>query len=117
MFKSIGLTALLLLSGCASTGLVNPLPPVDSPETSSSVILENRFTDVSHFRNLTFTLDDRPIYNFGSTPSFSFHLNQGVYLFGYTYGSEDCKTEVEIRPKANYVFALGPDCLIEMESS
>jgi hypothetical protein len=117
MIKTICLSTLLLLSACAGTGLINPLPPVDSPATSSNVVLNNLFTNVSHFRNLTFTLNDKPVYNFGNTANFSFHLNQGEYLFGYTYGSKNCQTEVQIRPKANYVFNLGPDCLIELESS
>jgi len=115
MNKAICLITVLFISGCSSTGLINPLPPVDSPKTSSKVILNNLFTNVSHFKNLTFTLNNRAIYNFGSTPDFSFHLNQGKYLFGYTYGSENCKTEVEIRPMKDYVFNLGPNCLIEME--
>jgi hypothetical protein len=117
MIRTIIFTTLLFLSACASTGLINPLPPVDSPETSSRVILNNLFVRVSHFKNLTFTLNNKPVYNFGSTASFSFYLNQGDYLFGYTYGSKVCETEVQIRPKANYVFNLGPDCLIELESS
>lgn len=117
MIRTICLTTVLFLSACAGTGLVNPLPPVDSPETSSKVVLNNLFTNVSHFKNLTFTLNKKPVYNFGSTASFSFHLNQGEYMFGYTYGSKNCETGVQIRPKANYVFNLGPDCLIELESS
>jgi uncharacterized lipoprotein YajG len=110
------IVSIFLLAGCASTGLVNPLPPVDSPETSSTIQLNNVFTSVSRVKNLTFTLDDVKIYNFGSTGSFSFHLNEGSYMFGYTYGSKKCETEVFIRPRANYVFNIGPECLIELES-
>ena len=66
-------TPLLFLTACSSTGLVNPLPPVDSPETSSSIILNNVFSHKSSFRNLVFTLNNKPVYNFGNTGNFSFY--------------------------------------------
>jgi hypothetical protein len=44
------------------------------------------------------------------------YLDTGDYMFGYSHGSEDCETNVYIKPRANYVFELGPECHIELIS-
>ena len=117
MIKAL-LTCILivLLAACSNPRRVEQLPPIKSPNTSSQVFLKHTFPAGPDIHRLTFKLDNVPIYRFGDTRQFSFYLDTGDYLFGYTHGSQDCETNVYIRPKTNYVFELGPECHIEMIS-
>jgi hypothetical protein len=117
MTKAIMTCVLILfIAACAQPRRVEQLPPIKSPDTSSQVFLKNVFTDKLDARQLTFKLDNVSIYRFGDTRQFSFYLDTGDYMFGYSRGSEDCETNVYIAPRANYVFELGPDCHIELIS-
>jgi hypothetical protein len=107
---------LLLLAACSQPQRENPLPPIKSPDTSSQIFLKNVFPAGPDVYQLTFTLDNVPIYRFGETRQFSFYLDTGDYMLGFTLGSKNCETNVYIKPNANYVFEFGPDCRIEMMS-
>lgn len=108
--------SILLLAACSQPKRVDPLPPIKSPDTSSQVFLKHTFPAGPDIHQLTFKLDNVPIYRFGNTRQFSFYLDTGNYMFGYSHGSADCETNVYIGPKANYVFELGPECHIELIS-
>jgi len=116
MYKLLIFCLALLLAGCTNPKRIDQLPPVKSPETSSQVFLKNMFTEKLDIRRLTFKLDGTPIYRFGDTRQFSFYLDTGTYLFSYDHGSENCETNVYIKPRGNYIFQLGPGCNIEMMS-
>lgn len=108
--------SILLLAACSIPRQKDPLPPIKSPDTASQVLLKNVFTGKSDIYNLTFTLDNVPIFRFGDTRQYSFYLDTGNYVFGYTHGSKNCETNVYIRPNGNYVFELGPECHIDLIS-
>lgn len=108
--------SIVLLAACSMPQRENPLPPIKSPDTSSQIFLKNVFPAGPDIYKLTFTLDNVPIYRFGDTRQFSFFLDTGNYMLGYTHGSKNCETNIFIRPNANYVFELGPGCRIEMMS-
>ena len=108
--------SILLLAACSQPKRVEQLPPIKSPDTSSQVFLKHTFPAGPDIHRLTFKLDNVPIYRFGNTRQFAFYLDTGDYMFGYSYGSEDCETNVYIGPRANYVFELGPECHIELIS-
>jgi hypothetical protein len=108
--------AIVLLAGCSTPRRIDALPPLKSPDTSSKIFLKNVFEGEPDIDRLTFKLDDVPIYRFGDTRQFSFYLDTGDYMFGYSHGSKDCETNVSIEPRKNYVFELGPDCKIELVS-
>jgi len=105
-----------LLVACSNPMRKNDLPPIKSPDTSSQIFLKHSFPAGPSTQRLTFKLDTVPIYRFGDTRQFSFYLDTGDYMFGYSHGSEDCETNVYIAPRANYVFELGPECHIELIS-
>jgi hypothetical protein len=107
---------ILLLAACAQPRRVEQLPPIKSPDTSSKIFLKNIFPAGPDIHRLTFKLDNVSIYRFGDTRQFSFYLDTGDYMLGYSHGSEDCETNVYIAPRANYVFELGPECHIELIS-
>ena len=112
----VSCATIILMVGCANPKRIDPLPPIKSPDTSSQVFLKSMFTDKMDMRQLTFKLDDVPIYRFGETRQFSFYLDTGTYMFSYNHGSEDCATNVDIKPRKNYLFELGPECRIELIS-
>lgn len=106
-----------LLAACSIPQRENPLPPIKSPDTASQVLLKSVFPGKKEeIYELTFTLDNVPIYRFGDTRQFGFYLDAGNYMFGYTHGSENCETNVDLAPGSNYVFELGPKCAIDMIS-
>ena len=117
MTKVITTCALiLLLAACSQPQRIDQLPPIKSPDTSSEIFLKHIFPAGPDIYQLTFKLDNAPIYRFGNTRQFSFYLDTGDYMFGYSHGSEDCETNVYIAPRGNYVFELGPECHIELIS-
>ncbi len=108
--------SILLLAACSIPQRENQLPPIKSPDTASQILLKNVFTGKSDSYQLTFTLDNVPIFRFGDTRQYSFYLDTGNYMFGYTHGSKNCETNVYIQPNGNYVFELGPECHIDLIS-
>ena len=108
--------SILLLAACSQPQMKNPLPPIKSPDTSSQLFIKHVFPAGRDIHQLTFTLDDVPIYRFGETRQYSFYLDAGDYMLGFTHGSKNCDTNVHIGPNAKYVFELGPECRIEMMS-
>ena len=111
------LIALLLLNACASSGMINPTPPVSSPETAANITIHRAIPHDFFSDNLVFTINDVDIFGFDKGSDFKFVLNEGNYMFGYKHGifTNKCSVEVEIQTGINYVFNLEPDCVIEME--
>lgn len=112
----VSCVTILLMVGCSNPKRIEQLPPIKNPDTSAQVFLKSMFTDKTDLRSLTFKLDSVPIYRFGDTRQFSFYVDSGTYLFGYDHGSENCETNVYIKPRGNYLFNLGPGCKIELIS-
>jgi hypothetical protein len=97
----------VLLNACAgSSGLLNPTPPVFSPETSANIMInravsQNTFSDI-----LIFTINGVDTFGFDESNNFKFVLSEGNYIFGYQNGpfAEPCSVDVEIQAGINYVF-------------
>lgn len=111
------LTALMLLSACASKGMLNPTPPVTSSETSANITIHRAIPQDTFSDNLVFTINEVDIFRFDKGNDFKFVLGEGNYIFGYKHGnfSNPCSVDVEIQAEMDYVFNLEPDCVIEME--
>jgi hypothetical protein len=105
----------ILLSGCAGSGVINQPPRISSPDNTANVTIHRAVSDGYIFSNLTFTIDGNPTYRFGATNDYTFSLDAGDYIFGYTQGLKKCSTNVYIQAGGFYVFNLAPDCLIELE--
>ncbi len=112
----VSCATILLLVGCSLPDRIKPPPPIKSHDTASQIFLKSMFTDKMKNRELTFKLDGESIYRFGDTRQFSFYLDAGSYIFSYGHGSKDCATNVDIKPRKNYLFELGPECRIELIS-
>jgi len=109
--------SICLLAACSNPKRENPLPPIKSPETAAQILLKSVFPGKKEeVYELTFTLNNEPIYRFGETRQFGFYLDSGSYMFGYTHDSEHCETNVYLAPNSSYVFELGPKCAIDMIS-
>ncbi|MCK5479349.1 MAG: hypothetical protein KAI44_10550 [Methylococcales bacterium] len=108
----------LLLNACASSsGMLNPTPPVNSPETSANITIHRAISQDALPDNLIFTINGVDTFGFDKDNDFKFVLNEGNYIFGYKHGvfEKHCSVDVEIHAGINYVFSLEPDCVIELE--
>ncbi|MCK5190697.1 MAG: hypothetical protein KAR12_11650 [Methylococcales bacterium] len=107
-----------LLNACAgSHGMLNPAPPVYSPETSANITIHRAISHDDFSDILIFTINGIDTFGFNKEKEFKFVLSEGNYIFGYQNGSfaEPCSVDVEIQAGINYVFSLEPNCVIEME--
>ena len=113
----IQLFSVMLLTACVGSGLMNPPPPVDSPETSANITIHNAIPKHLLLDELIFSIDNVETYSFGKEDDFIFFLTQGDYIFGYKQGitGNKCEVDVEIHGGVSYVFYLKPDCDIEMQ--
>jgi hypothetical protein len=114
--RIIGYLALTLIAGCATNGTIINQPPMpDSPKDSANVRIHRDVAVKEVLNDVTFTINQEPIYQFGDTSDFTFITEPGEYLFGYRQGGQDCSTDVQIDAGGFYVFDLKPGCLIDME--
>jgi hypothetical protein len=114
--RIISYLALTLIAGCASNGVIINQPPMPNTRQDSVNVRIHRDVDVKEILNdVTFTMNNEPIYQFGDTSDFSFVTVPGEYLFGYRNGGQDCSIDVQIDAGGSYVFSLKPKCLIVME--
>jgi hypothetical protein len=114
--RIIGYFVLTLISGCATHGSIIKQPPMpDSPQGSANVRIHRDVADAAVLDDVTFTINEEPVYQFGDTSDFTFVTEPGEYLFGYRHGGKHCSTEVQIDAGGFYVFSLKPGCIIEME--
>ncbi len=108
----------VLLYACAgNSGLLNPTPPVFSPETSANILIHRSVSQDAFSDILIFTINGVDTFGFDKSNNFEFVLSEGNYIFGYQNGpfAESCSVDVEIQAGINYVFSLEPNCVIEME--
>jgi len=108
----------VLLNACAgNSGLLNPTPPVFSPETSANIMINRAVSQDAFSDILIFTINGVDTFGFDESNNFEFVLSEGNYIFGYQNGpfAEPCIVDVEIQAGINYVFSLEPDCVIELE--
>ena len=118
--KRLIITLLLpaLLNACAgNSGLLNPTPPVFSPETSANIMIHRAVSKDAFSDILVFTINGVDTFGFDESNNFEFVLSEGNYIFGYQNGpyAEPCSVDVEIQAGMNYVFSLEPNCVIELE--
>jgi hypothetical protein len=106
---------LALISGCAASGLINQPPLPSTAGASANVRIHRVGTGDSVLDDVTFTINDEPIYRFGDTTDFAFVMDPGEYLFGYRQAGKRCSTDVQIDAGGDYVFDLKPNCVIELE--
>jgi hypothetical protein len=114
--RIIGYLALTLITGCATNGtFINQPPMPNSPQDSANIRIHRDVAVKEILNDVTFTINEEPIYQFGDTSDFTFVTVPGEYLFGYRQGGKDCSTDVQINAGGYYVFDLKPGCIIEME--
>jgi hypothetical protein len=116
IIRIAGYLALMLITACTASGVIINQPPMpNSPQDSANVRIHRGVTDGVVLDDVTFTINEEPVYQFGDTNDFTFVMEPGEYLFGYRRGGKDCSTDVQIEAGGYYVFALKPGCIIEME--
>lgn len=112
MTKSIvKLMPLAFLTACTSTGDIHEPPPASSPESAVTVSIHKAMSG----DDVTFTINDVKIYEFGQTSDYEFTTDAGGYMFGYRKGYKKCYSEVTLDAGISYVFNLQPDCTIVMQ--
>ena len=111
-----GYLALMLIAGCSTNGTIINQPPMpDSPQDSANVRIHRGVADGVVLEDVTFTINEEPVYQFGDTSDFTFITEPGGYLFGYRQGGKHCSTDVQLDAGGFYVFSLKPGCIIEMQ--
>lgn len=114
--RIIGYLALTLIAGCATNGtIINPPPEPTLPQDSAKIRIHRDVSEGEVFDDVTFTINEEPIYQFGDTSDFTFITDPGDYLFGYRQGGKHCSADVQIDAGGSYVFDLKPGCIIDME--
>ena len=114
--RIIGYFTLALIAGCTTSGIIVNQPPMpNSPQDSANIRIHRNVAEGEVLDDVTFTINEEPVYQFGDTNDFSFITDPGEYLFGYRQGGKDCSTDVQIDAGGFYVFSLKPGCIIEME--
>jgi hypothetical protein len=114
--RIIGYFALALITGCATNGnIINQPPMPNSPQDSANIRIHRDVADAAVLDDLTFTINEEPVYQFGDTSDFTFIMEPGDYLFGYRHSGKHCSTDVQIDAGGFYVFSLKPGCVIELE--
>ena len=108
----------VLLNACASNnGMLNPAPPVNSPETSANITIHRAISHDAFSDSLIFTINGIDTFGFDKEKDFKFVLSEGNYIFGYKHGvfAKHCSVNVEIQAGIDYIFSLEPNCIIELE--
>jgi hypothetical protein len=114
--RIIGYVALALIAGCSTGGnIINQPPMPNSPQDSANIRIHRDVADKEVLDDVTFTINEEAVYQFGDTSDFTFVTDPGDYLFGYRQGGKHCSTDVQIDAGGFYVFSLKPGCIIEME--
>jgi hypothetical protein len=107
---------LAFVTACSSNGLIiNPPPIPNSPQDSANIRIHRDVDEGEVLDDVTFTINEEPVYQFGDTSDFTFVTDPGEYLFGYRQGGTHCSTDVQIDAGGFYVFSLKRGCIIEME--
>lgn len=106
-----------LLAGCSiGSGPIGQPPDAGDAKTSSNVAVYRDTSTVNGLFGMVFTINDEDIYQLRPNERYDFQLAAGTYEFGYRLGPSTCTQFVQIDPRGNYVFKLGSDCNIELES-
>lgn len=99
--------------------MMHETPLVISRESSSNITIHRVIPQDLLFDSLIFTIDGVDMYGFGKSNTFKFVLGEGNYIFGYKSGlwwfEKKCVVDVQIYALENYVFNLGPECVIELQ--
>ena len=116
IYRIVACFVLAFVTACANNGLIiNPPPIPISPQDSATIRIHRDVADGEVLDDVTFTINEVSIYQFGDTSDFTFVTDPGEYLFGYRQGGKDCTTDVQINAGGSYVFSLKRGCIIDME--
>ena len=99
----------LVAVGCAS-GPVEPLPPLKSPATAATVVVERRATLIGLPATMYFSIDDKRIYAVQAGQAFIFDIDAGEYIFGYRLAFNQCRQRVILEAGRSYDVELAPVC-------
>jgi len=116
IYRIVACFVLAFVTACSTNGLIINSPPIpNSPQDSANIRIHRDVADGEVLDDVTFTINEEPIYQFGDTSDFTFVTDPGEYLFGYRQGGKVCSTDVQIDAGGFYVFSLKRGCIIEME--
>jgi len=116
IYRIVAYFVLAFITACSTNGLIiNPPPIPNSPQDSAKIRIHRDVAEGEVLEDVTFTINEEPVYQFGDTSDFTFVTDPGDYLFGYRQGGKDCSTDVQIDAGKSYVFSLKQGCIIEMD--
>jgi hypothetical protein len=111
-----GLTALALIGCAAAVGPMAPPPVPDNPATAANVTVYRAAAGADDALRMVFTINGAATYQLRPGDRYNFALGAGSYELGYRMGMSNCSDPVQIDAGGNYVFKLGSDCAIVLES-
>jgi hypothetical protein len=106
----------LIVAGCSgiSQRAGQHGPPKMSPNASDVTVYRARAPSDSFFYMFVL-VDGVQVTRLDEGERFSFSLEPGTYVLGYSLEATDCGKKMEIEARRSYVFRLAPSCAISLE--
>lgn len=109
--KAVRLLPLLIVAGCASTGLINP-PPVPVTRDPVNITVHRVESVVGAPLAMVFVIDGTDIVGLSNGQSYSFQLDPGQYVFGWRFGMNSCDQDVWLHPGRTIEMTFSNECNI-----
>jgi hypothetical protein len=107
----------VVLAGCSmASGPISPPPVPADPADAADVTVYRDTGPEDDASRLVITIDGDGIYQLQPGERYSFALGAGTYELGYRMALSNCSDPVQIDAGGNYVFKLGSECAIVLES-
>lgn len=113
---SWGLAAMALVGCSTASGPIASPPVPGDPADAANVIVYRDTAPVDEASRMVFTINGKGTYQLRSNERYNFVLGAGTYEFGYGTAMSNCCEPVQIDAGGNYVFKLGSECAIVLES-
>ncbi|MCG6941494.1 MAG: hypothetical protein LJE69_09615 [Thiohalocapsa sp.] len=105
------------LAGCSVASGPLSAPPVPANPGSAADVSVYRATAVDDDEErMVVTVNGEGVYQLRPGERYDFVLDPGDYTLGYRMATDDCSVPIRIAAEANYVFKLGSECAIVLES-
>lgn len=110
-------TLAAVLAGCSvASGPISPPPVPADPGAAANVTVYRGTSPEDDAARMVFTINGNGTYQLQPGERYSFLLGAGSYELGYRMALSNCSNPVQIDAGGNYVFKLGSECAIVLES-
>jgi len=108
--------AIVLASCSMASGPISPPPIPADPGSAANVTVYRDTGPADEAARMVFTINGEGTYQLRPGERYSFVLGAGSYELGYRMAMSNCSDPVQIDAGGNYVYKLGSECAIVLES-